>query len=143
MLPPGIHHLTLEEIQRVAVTPFVADARRALLFASFQQWIWKLRALHVEAILWVDGSFVTSKYGPNDIDCIMWNPTAGVELTDQQWVEVRELTDRKTVKVRFGIDFYMETPSESERLGRHAYFRGLFGYQHDEKTPKGFVELKL
>jgi hypothetical protein len=140
---PGIHALTLAELQADAVTPFLADARRALLFASFQQWLQKLQALHVQAILWVDGSFVTSKYGPDDIDCIMWDPTTTAELTSQQWREVRELTDRNVVKARFGVDLYMEKPTGHGRLHRQAYFRGLFGFQHDEKTPKGFVELQL
>jgi len=143
LLAPGIHALTLAELQAIAVTPFLADARRALLFASFQQWVQKLQSLHVQAILWIDGSFLTSKYGPDDIDCIMWNPTTAIELTSQQWAEVRELTDRDMAKDRFSIDFYMENPDAHGRLLRQAYFRGLFGFQHDEKTPKGFVELKL
>lgn len=143
LLNPGIHALTLPELQAIAVTPFLADARRALLFASFQQWLQKLQSLHVQAILWIDGSFLTSKYGPDDIDCILWNPTTTIELTSQQWAEVRELTDRDIAKNRFSIDFYMENPDAQQRLHRRAYFRGLFGFQHDEKTPKGFVELKL
>lgn len=135
--------MTLDELRAIAVTPFLADAQRALLFASLQQWLQKLQALHVQAILWIDGSFVTAKYGPDDIDCIMWNPTTSIELTSEQWSEVHELTDRDVAKARFGIDFYLEKPNADERLHRQAYFRGLFGFQHDEKTPKGFVELKL
>lgn len=143
LLPPGIHIVTLAELQAIAVTPFVADARRALLFASFKQWLQKLQSLHVHAILWIDGSFLTSKYGPNDIDCILWHPSTSVDLTDDQWLEVRELTDRDTVKLRFGLDFYMEDPHPARSLHRHAYFKGLFGFQHDGKTPKGFVELTI
>ena len=143
LLIPGIHALTLAELQAIAVTPFLADARRALLFASFQQWLQKLQSLHVQAILWIDGSFLTSKDGPDDVDCIMWNPTTTVELTSEQWIEVRELTDRNLARARFNIDLYMEIPAEHKRLHRQAYFRGLFGFQHDERTPKGFVELKL
>jgi hypothetical protein len=143
LLSPGVHNLTLAELQAIAVAPFMADARRALLFASFQQWFNKLQAMQVRAILWIDGSFLTSKYGPDDIDCIMWDPTESIPLTDQQWVEVRRLTNRNAVKVQYGLDFYIENPSSEERLHRQAYFRGLFGFQHDEKTPKGFVELKL
>ena len=37
--PPGIHPVTLDELRAVAVTPFLADARRAIIFASFKQWI--------------------------------------------------------------------------------------------------------
>jgi hypothetical protein len=143
LLTPGIHALSLAELQAIAVTPFLADARRALLFASFKQWTQKLQSLHVQAILWIDGSFLTSKDGPEDIDCIMWNPVATIELTSRQWDQVRELTDRRIARDRFGIDFYLENPDAYKRLHRQAYFRGMFGFQHDEKTPKGFVELKL
>lgn len=143
LLSPGIHNLTLAELQAIAVTPFVADARRALLFASFQQWFQKLQAMQVRAILWIDGSFLTSKFGPDDIDCIMWDPSESTPLTTEQWTEVRKLTNRNAVKIQFGLDLYMEKPTAKERLHRQAYFRGLFGFQHDEKTAKGFVELKL
>ena len=143
LLPPGIHAVTLAELQAIAVTPFVADARRALLFASFKQWLQNLQSLHVSAILWVDGSFLTSKNGPDDIDCIMWNPNATGNLTDEQKLEVRELTDRDTVRRRFKLDFYMEAPNFRDTLHRQAYFKGLFGFQHDGKTPKGFVELTI
>lgn len=143
LLPPGIHVVTLAELQAVAVTPFLADARRALLFASFKQWLQKLQSLHVHAILWIDGSFLTAKHGPDDIDCIMWNPSISSELTEDQRLEVRELTDRGTVRRRFQVDFYMEAPLPSETLHRQAYFKGLFGFQHDGKTPKGFVELTI
>ncbi|SEO45299.1 hypothetical protein SAMN05428959_10896 [Duganella sp. CF517] len=141
--PPGIHAVTLDELQAVAVTPFLADARRAIIFASFKQWIQKLQSLHVHAILWIDGSFLTAKYGPDDIDCIMWNPSAGIDLTDEQKLNVRALTDRNTVGRRFHVDFYMEAPCPGEMLHRQAYFKGLFGFQHDGKTPKGFVELTI
>lgn len=143
LLPPGIHVVTLAELQAIAVTPFLADARRTLLFASFKQWLQKLQSLHVHAILWIDGSFLTSKHGPDDIDCIMWNPSTSVDLTDDQWLELRELTDRDTVQLRFDLDFYMEDPNPSQSLHRQAYFKGLFGFQHDGKTPKGFVELTI
>jgi len=141
--PPGIHPVTLAELQAVAVTPFLADARRTIIFASFKQWIQKLQSFEVHAILWIDGSFLTAKYGPDDIDCIMWNPNAGMDLTVDQKLEVRALTDRNKVSKRFHVDLYMEAPSASESLHRQAYFKGLFGFQHDGKTPKGFVELRI
>ena len=141
--PPGIHPVTLAELQAVAVTPFLADARRAIIFASFKQWIQKLQALQVHAILWIDGSFLTAKYGPDDIDCVMWNPSVVIDLTDVQTREVLALTDRNTVGRRFHVDFYMEAPSAGEAMHRQAYFKGLFGFQHDGKTPKGFVELAI
>lgn len=143
LLLPGIHTLTMEQIKELAVTPFLGDARRALLFASFQQWVQKLQFYQVRAILWINGSFVTSKFAPNDIDCIMWSPTTGGTLTEDQWREVRALTNREMARKKFNLDFYIENPAPTEKLHRQAYFRGMFGFQHDEKTPKGFVELLI
>ena len=74
---------------------------------------------------------------------MVWDPATTTNLTNEQWVQVRELTDRNAAKIRFGLDLYIEKPGEKDRLHRQAYFRGLFGFQHDEKTPKGFVELKI
>jgi len=143
LLAAGIHTLTLAEFEQVTVTPFPADAGRRRLFLLFEQWIVKLQALDISATLWVDGSFVTSKHGPNDIDCTMWDPTFRGGQTPERERKAAPLIDRVLLKSQQGLDLYIETPSLGRRLTRESMWRGLYGFQHDRKSAKGFVELTI
>ena len=143
LFSPGIHSLSLAELEEIAVTPFQNDAQRVRLFLLFAQWIQRLQALHVSAILWIDGSFVTEKNSPGDIDCMMWVPSSAMALSAAQQSEIEKLVDRLTLKTQFGIDFYLESPSSDEKFHREAYWKGVFGFQHDGKSAKGFVELSI
>jgi hypothetical protein len=143
LFAPGIHKLTVAEFEKVVVSPFQDDHERKRLFLLFEQWIHKLRLLNVTGVLWIDGSFVTSKFAPGDIDCILWYPSFSVTPTIDQEKETELLIDRLSLKAQYDIDFYMESPEPSKRLARESAWRGLFGFQHDGRSPKGFVELSI
>lgn len=135
--------MTLHEFRSVLVDPFPADTQRLHLFNQMEQWVTKLRTLKVGAILWLNGSYVTEKFGPNDIDCVMWDPHFVADVSNDEKVQIRMLTGRATARRLYGLDLYMEAPLPSERLHRQAYWRGLFGFQHSGTGAKGFVELAL
>ena len=135
--------MTLSELEQLAVAPFPDDDQRRRLFLLFQQWVLNLQTKYVSAILWIDGSYLTSKFAPGDIDCVMWSPSFTVQLSDLEKQQVLPLIERIAVGAQFGIDLYMETPKPSQKLSREAYWRGLFGFQHDGRSAKGFVELSI
>lgn len=56
--------MTLSEFERLAVAPFPNDDQRQRLFLLFQQWVSNLQAKYVSAILWIDGSYLTTKFAP-------------------------------------------------------------------------------
>ncbi|WP_093387981.1 DUF6932 family protein [Rugamonas rubra] len=143
LFPPGIHLLSFDDFERICVCSFPNDPERLRLFLLFKQWIRQLRAYQVRAILWVDGSFVTEKAGPGDIDCIMWSPTFAAPLSDDESRKVALLIDRPTLAAQYGIDLYIESPTPETALTRASYWRGLFGFQHDGRTAKGIVELRI
>jgi hypothetical protein len=69
-LPPGSHAATVAELELSFVTAFPTSSRRATLFASFTQLRQTLLVLVPMSSQWVDGSYVTSKVDPADIDVI-------------------------------------------------------------------------
>ncbi|WP_312435456.1 DUF6932 family protein [Janthinobacterium sp.] len=143
LLQPGIHKVSLTELEAIAVTPFPTDAKRQQLFAFLRQWIGELRALNVSAILWLDGSFLTQKPGPGDIDCVLWNPSCSTPLTAPLQTQIFQLLDANILDAQYSLDFYMETPASHELFHREAYWKGLLGFQHDRVTAKGFVEISI
>ncbi|MEO7493462.1 MAG: hypothetical protein ABIT83_01650 [Massilia sp.] len=143
ILQPGIHQMTLDDIWDSCVSPLPLARSRIGLFSVFDQWIHRLRQLNVVGTVWLDGSFVTRKPVPGDLDCVLWHPAFCAPVSDAGKIEVRNMTDHAAAMALFGIDLYIEAPSAAALLTRQAYWRGLFGFQHDGRHAKGFVELKL
>lgn len=74
LLSAGIHHMTMREIRARFVLPFPNDLSRPRLYNNLTRWVEELRAARIGATLWVNGSFVTAKPNPADLDCVLWNP---------------------------------------------------------------------
>lgn len=70
LLPDGLHDCTIEEvIERFA--PFQGSDRRPSLGRELQQYVMELRSAEVGKYLVVDGSFITSKPAPSDVDLLL------------------------------------------------------------------------
>jgi hypothetical protein len=66
-LPPGLHRATLEEIaDRFGREPELRQAQTESL-----RWLLDLaKRVGVQRLI-IDGSYVTDKWEPNDVDCVM------------------------------------------------------------------------
>ena len=69
LLPAGVHECTIDEL-KARFGRFQASDRRPKLFAKLELFVNELRAAKIVRSLLVDGSFVTSKAAPNDIDLV-------------------------------------------------------------------------
>lgn len=86
LLPTGIHDCTFSELQaKFGQNRWVADTQsasrrevlcqqRGKLCASLEAYLAELRGIGLEVEVLVDGSFVTEKPDPNDIDLIVALP---------------------------------------------------------------------
>lgn len=70
-LPPGVHQATLDEVR--AAFP-ARNQQRQMLQASLQRVVEALRALDATLMIYVDGSYVTRKAEPNDVDLLLVTP---------------------------------------------------------------------
>jgi predicted nucleotidyltransferase len=67
-LPPGIYQATIDEI--LTTYPPV-NQQRQILNDSLQRAIEELRKLDPSLVIFVDGSYVTRKAEPNDVDLLI------------------------------------------------------------------------
>lgn len=74
LLPNGIHACELDEI-RERFGRFQSTDRRCQLFEQLESFVNEARSSGVVAWLLVDGSFVTSKPDPGDIDLVVVLPS--------------------------------------------------------------------
>ena len=101
-LPPGIHDAQLEEVG-VAFGRFLRSDRRVRLFHRFCEYLAELRRLGHAVEVLLDGSFVTSKAEPEDIDMIVVYPrdfSFGANLVPAEY----NMIDRRRVRRVFGFD---------------------------------------
>ena len=70
LLPPGIHDCTIEEVGQ-QFGRFQWSDCRPNLFKRLQEYVHELQQSQIAEALILDGSFVTGKPNPNDIDIIL------------------------------------------------------------------------
>ena len=137
-LPVGVHDCTLDEV-RVRFGSFHGNEQRPNLFRKLQALIGELRSTRFAHCLLVDGSFVTAKPDPNDIDLVLVLPFAHdvtADLTPAQY----NLVSRRRVQKRFGFDIVAVRESTIEYEEAVAFFEQV---RHEPALQKGILRLLL
>jgi hypothetical protein len=102
VLPEGIHRCSIEEIDRL-FGGFSGSDRRIQLTQKFQTYVKDVRAVGIAVAVIVDGSYVTKKPQPNDIDLILVLPDdfdLSAELLPMEY----NTQSRRIVKKLYGLD---------------------------------------
>ena len=74
ILPPGTHDCSLKEAEKAFVSPF-HNSKRKELWDSFLQFLEWVKQLGIFEYVYINGSFVTDKPNPDDIDVILELPS--------------------------------------------------------------------
>src|ERR1051325_8666156 len=102
LLPTGIHDCLLNEI-KTRFGSFQSSDRRPQLFARLEELVTAMKQSGLFESILVDGSFVTSKGTPNDVD-ILGVPRAGQDFERELPVSEYALVSRAMLRRRFGFD---------------------------------------
>jgi hypothetical protein len=121
-LPPGIHRATFEEIAaRFGQEPELRQAQTESL-----RWLLDLaNRAGVHRVI-VDGSFVTDKWEPNDVDCVL---LAGHDFPKDEAADL---------ELRDGLPFIQFAIVDEELFER--YVQVIFGTDR-KAVPKGMIEV--
>jgi len=78
---PPLHDATLAECEQAFVLNIPQSRRRPVLFGAYRahRETWCSVAWQSPVEEWLDGSFVTSKLEPQDLDVVVWLPVAELE----------------------------------------------------------------
>jgi hypothetical protein len=131
LLPKGVHRADWEEV----VKRFGRNGQRRQLLKGLQEALDSLRQAGCRRV-YLDGSFVTSKKSPNDID-LCWD-VDGVDpmLLDSVFFDFEN--GRAAQKARFGAEFF---PAQAPQ--RLKTFLDFFQIDKDTGKPKGIIEVLL
>lgn len=148
LLPEGLHPVDETALRQLCLASFPRSRTRGRLFAAMEQLIALLRNSGIAAEVWIDGSFVTRKPDPRDVDVVLFVDWSFAESgTPRQRTVIRDLDDRTPV-VPSGLDLFtvieypvghpLHTPSAVPRR----YWALEFGHDRDGR-PKGILTLTV
>jgi hypothetical protein len=120
-LPHGLHRCSLQEVEVAFVSQFQSSSSRKQLMNSLKLFYAKWKAFpHFDRMV-LDGSFVTNKENPNDIDLIvvlkpsvLHDPMSGAF--------VGQMSDRASIKHQYSIDAFPVIDEGTEYNDWVSYF---------------------
>jgi hypothetical protein len=138
LLPAGIHDCGLDEI-RDRFGAFLANERRPKLYQKLFAFVAEAKAARFARYLLIDGSFVTAKPSPNDIDLVLVLPAIhdlAADLSPAQY----NLVSKRSVQRRFGFDIVAVREATVEYDEATAFFQQVRG---QPALRKGLLRLVL
>lgn len=137
LLPTGIHDCTLEDV-KARFGRFQRSDRRQRLYRKLAGYVEALKSAEIAQELIIDGSFVTSKAEPNDVDVIL---VLRSDFPVNEMLRPFEynLISAKMVRRRFGIDLIVTFKNT------HHYQEVVTFFQQVRESPnlKGLLRIKL
>lgn len=149
--PYGKNKSNLVDFHNNLVVPFEEDSTRIKLYEGFLKYNEELKAVlqSQKYLQWIDGSFVSTKLNPKDIDL--------VNLIDHQFVDKHESELKqflgKEGKENYGIDGYIIRiypighPKYVRTQSDLVYWENWFSKsrlnRRKQRFPKGFIELEF
>jgi hypothetical protein len=137
LLPPGVHDCTLDEV-RQCFGEFQTTDRRPKLYIKLETLVREAWATGSVTDIVIDGSFVTAKPDPDDIDLILVLNTGHDFTAELRPFEYNVLSRRQARKI-YGFDLLVAMPASAiyaEYLAFYAQVRG------ESSRRKGLLRLR-
>lgn len=144
LLMPGEYKMSFEDFEKT----FVYNYKRRSIFVGFKKLLFILKEIDCDFI-YVDGSFVTLKTLPGDID-VCWNMSNEKEFRNNQLHKLIEICpqlfysdsgeNREFIKTEFCADVFPANTIESE-CG--LMFKDFFQRDKETELPKGIIIISL
>lgn len=138
LLPVGVHDCALDEI-KARFGSFQGSDRRPKLFAKLESFVAEAKTLRLVRSIIVDGSFVTAKADPNDIDLVLVVPAGHDFSADLNPAEYNVLSKRR-VHRRLGFDLLVAC-ADSDEYRRYVWFFQQIRFEPGRA--KGILRLQL
>lgn len=137
LLEEGIHKKTLEETKLICVLPFTNETNRDIIWQNFLIFIDEIAKFNIPYKLWIDGSFVTDKPFPSDIDITF---IAKEEDVDSIMQSEKERFFKIFCDDYFKVNHYCHIEySLSNDFYNLSSLEDFYTQQHEYESKKGFI----
>jgi hypothetical protein len=142
VLPEGVHDGTIEEVDAL-FGRFQRTTRRIRLMEKLRAFLEEARRSGIVSAVVIDGSFVTAKEEPEDVDLVIVLP-ADLDLTNLRPIEYNAIS-RRIVRANYRFDSFAAKEG-SEELARFLEFFAQVnpdrGREYTTRTKKGLVRVR-
>jgi len=143
LFDPGFHDWTADVVKQrfyeLLVDPF-ETARRRYLARRFFQLIDDFKKFGIAAEVWIDGSYVTEKQSPNDIDAVfIVNHEEVAQLSKNAKARFMRFSDRTYIEDMYDCHLFILRDDQDDLKN---YFGDWFGHSRSGE-PKGLVRFYL
>ena len=141
-LPPGIHPHDLSSFYDLTVAPYPEHTRRHNLWHGFLGLYHRLLKANLHGLeIWIDGSFLTDKFDPQDIDCVLWIPESHInECGPDEYTALCELRDIAASQRNDLTHLFLAPAGDQDNI---QYWTRWFRDGRDPSKPQGFVRIAL
>ena len=139
--------MTLIEVRQLCVDNFPSSKTRESIMNGLESVVQKLVEARICGDLWVDGSFVTGKINPNDVDVLLhikpdfYDTVAHDQKQIIQWVNT-DLKGDYLCDSYVMYEYPKGDPQESDYEWLRAYWIKQYGWSRGEEM-KGIVLVSL
>lgn len=151
LLAPGFHRMSVAELAHLCVAheQFSLSVTRKAVFTGLVAVILELNKAGITGELWIDGSFVTTKIDPMDVDMLL-RVQAGLYDSDAakraavDWASSANLLDSHLCDSYRWVEYSVGHPLFADSEADREYWTDWFGHSRPpKKTPKGLVVIDL
>lgn len=131
----------LVNFEAVFITSFPQSITRRRLFDYYQQALASLPAeVAKTGMQWIDGSFVSNKLNPNDLDIVMFVDYLIFEQYKLHYFDTKSLKLEKGIDLYFVRSYPENHPYHFRTQFDEHEWQALFSYNR-QSQPKGFIKL--
>ncbi len=147
ILPPSLKKMTLGELKQICVDDFPSSKTRKNLFDQLVIIIKELNNKTIKGDIWIDGSFLTQKIDPNDIDILLYISNDFYENAGKEQKEIINWVNRNlrnSHKCHSYVSVIRQKDDPQYWLGQymHAYWMRQFGFDRENQM-KGIAVIEL
>lgn len=149
-LPTGVHEWTLERVFEVFVDEFPDSPTRKQISMGFSRFLLEVIDIYGNFRIWIDGSFTTTKEGPDDIDTV-------TIIHEGQYMRLSKDSQKRTLglfvgpqtKKKYLVDSYCiveydaDHPLHNTYLSEYKVWNTQFTYDSRTGLHKGFISISV
>jgi len=151
LLPEGMHPLSVENLEELCVKRFPSSRTRQEIMRNFRTVLQRILQAGIGGEIWINGSFMTEKIDPADIDFFVNIPSHYYDSgTDEQvavidWLISRENEPKRMFLCDTDVCFIYPATSPDRYVSDQilGQWRRLFGFSAKTGEPKGIAIISL
>lgn len=131
-LSAGFHPMTVAAVRTLCVTGIKGSIRRSLIMDRLTEVIRKLSEAGIIGEIWLDGSFVTEKIDPDDVDTLLRISSDQYDSdvatrTIVDWASAAELKETHSCDAYKWIEYSAGHPLFPDSQDSRRYWTDFFG----------------